>query len=215
MRPWHGLKRGYVRNWILLYVIPRGTCICLASPFGDASRYTDVLVYFQIENSFVPLCKPPYIFSLVYLGACEFLPVGWKPYTTMQQALNLQCTAMIWTTLNNDLCALMCAHFTFQCILCKVYVGDWGQSLFQLGGYDVQQASLGSDDIISRQQVNALDALINKSDASSRLIPHLYTEYAISFGLILLCIIMHRHIIMYYHFVTRIARGHVDLNVQW
>src|SRR6266498_2320235 len=31
---------------LLHYLTPWGTCSCLASPFGDASRYTDVLVYF-------------------------------------------------------------------------------------------------------------------------------------------------------------------------
>ena len=41
---------------------------------------------------------------------------------------------------------------------------------------DAQQTSLSSDDVISRQQVDALDALINKSDASSRLIPYLYAN---------------------------------------
>jgi len=45
MRPLHGLKRGCVRSGFhtLQY---RGTCSCLASPLGDASRYTYVLVYF-------------------------------------------------------------------------------------------------------------------------------------------------------------------------
>ncbi len=32
--------------YLLHYLTPWGTCSCLASPFGDASRYTDVLVYF-------------------------------------------------------------------------------------------------------------------------------------------------------------------------
>jgi len=41
---------------------------------------------------------------------------------------------------------------------------------------DAQQTSLSSDDIISRQQVDALDTLINKSDASSRFIPYLYAN---------------------------------------
>jgi len=41
---------------------------------------------------------------------------------------------------------------------------------------DAQQTSLSSDDVISRQQVDALDALINKSDTSSRLIPYLYAN---------------------------------------
>ena len=41
---------------------------------------------------------------------------------------------------------------------------------------DVQQTSLGSDDPISRQQIDALDTLINKSDTSSRLIPYLYAN---------------------------------------
>ena len=41
---------------------------------------------------------------------------------------------------------------------------------------DAQQTSLSSDDVISRQQVDALDTLINKSDTSSRLIPYLYAN---------------------------------------
>ena len=41
---------------------------------------------------------------------------------------------------------------------------------------DAQQTSLGSDDPISRQQIDALDTLINKSDTSSRLIPYLYAN---------------------------------------
>ena len=41
---------------------------------------------------------------------------------------------------------------------------------------DVQQMSLGSDDVISRQQIDALDTLINKSDTSSRLTPYLYAN---------------------------------------
>jgi len=40
----------------------------------------------------------------------------------------------------------------------------------------VQQMSLGSDDVILRQQVDALDGLLNKSDTSSRLIPYLYAN---------------------------------------
>ena len=41
---------------------------------------------------------------------------------------------------------------------------------------DAQQTSLGSDDPISRQQIDALDTLINKSNTSSRLIPYLYAN---------------------------------------
>jgi len=41
---------------------------------------------------------------------------------------------------------------------------------------DAQQTSLSSDDVISRQQVDTLDALINKSDTSLRLIPYLYAN---------------------------------------
>jgi len=41
---------------------------------------------------------------------------------------------------------------------------------------DAQQTSLGSDDPILRQQIDALDMLINKSDTSSRLIPYLYAN---------------------------------------
>jgi len=50
------------------------------------------------------------------------------------------------------------------------------QELLMLGGYDAQQMSLSSEDVILRQQVDTLDTLINKSDASSRLIPYLYVN---------------------------------------
>ena len=71
-------EKGMCKEWFPYLAIQRYLWL-----FGitNASRYTYVLVYFWTENSFVPTCKPLYIFGLVYLGACEILPVRWKPYT--------------------------------------------------------------------------------------------------------------------------------------
>ena len=83
-----------------------------------------------------------------------------------------------WIVLNNDSYASMGMHFTFRCILRQFdnNVGDWGQSLFQLGAYDAQLASLSSDNVISRQLVNVLDTLhlhtLSHITASSRITAH-------------------------------------------
>ncbi len=89
-----------------------------------------------------------------------------------------------WIALNNDSYASMGMHFTFRCILRQFdnNVGDWGQSLFQLGAYDTQLASLSSDNVISRQLVNVLDTLhLHTSShitASSRITASSHSSHA-------------------------------------